>query len=160
VFWDARTDCDTVYCMGTAVINGKMEKQIFTKKFNGAFLWGENMGGCLFDTAVTDGVKYCWMGERCVRNWAFCNSYYPILCGMTRKNNTRNLSPHIGHWPWYKGPFWTQTSASLILFMFTQPMSLSYLLMLSLCLMLVFQVAIFKPIPKTKFFIFCNFHMT
>jgi len=32
-------------------------------------------------------------------NWAFQNSCYTLLSDMTQEIITRNLGPHIGHWP-------------------------------------------------------------
>jgi hypothetical protein len=58
-FWDARADCDTVYCVGAALIRGKMKKTNFYKEISVAFLWGEDVDGWLFNTAVTDEVKCC-----------------------------------------------------------------------------------------------------
>ena len=102
------------------LLNGREWKtKFFTKKFNVACFWGGDVDGWLFDAAITDELKYFWMGESCMRNRSFHSSCYPTLSDMTQEERPRNLGPHIDHWPWYERPSLAQSLTSLILFMLT-----------------------------------------
>jgi hypothetical protein len=104
--------CDTVRCIGTALVGGKVKSQIFTKKFNVAFFWGE-------DVTVGNWWVEILLNGREIRIWGTGHSVIHIMqhyLTWHRKKHKKTRSPY---WPWYKRPFLAQSLASLISFMLT-----------------------------------------